>query len=61
MSALSGISGDSEQKFILQTIDCLIKYKILEIHLPGISTSKNLLKEIESVNSNSPGISISFE
>ena len=29
--------------------------------VPGISTSKNLFKEIESVNTNTPGRSTSFE
>ena len=37
---------------ITRYVNCLV---------PGISNSKNLFKEIESVNSNAPGRSTSFE
>ena len=35
--------------------------RYVKCFVPGISTSKNLFKEIESVNSNAPGRSTSFE
>ena len=52
--------------FFYQTHIHLLKEKstitrYVKCFVPGISTSKNLFKEIESVKSNAPGKSTSFE
>ena len=44
---------------VLKVKSTMTRY--VKCFLPGISTNKNLFKEIESVNSNAPGRSTSFE
>ena len=44
---------------VLKVKSIITRYVKCFVH--GISTSKNLFKEIESVNSNAPGRSTSFE
>ena len=44
---------------VLKVKSTITRY--VKCFIPGITTSKNLFKEIESVNNNAPGKSTSFE
>ena len=44
---------------VLEVKSTITRY--VKCFIPGISTSKNLFKEIESANSNAPGRSTSFK